>query len=249
MRPVPLARSESVIRSTRSGVPMDRVTAEEAVLARGWLMDQKPAFQKALLAAAVLHRVGDGALLQLAGEPARGLAGIAAGYATVEAADARSSILLDLRRCGDWFGECCLGAGEPAPCTITARGDVVLLLIERSRVLRLVSEQPDALRALWTLTADRAETLLDIATTLAQPEARRRVASVLLRLSGGDAGALPLSQAEIAEMTRLSRGNLGKALKELRAAGLIITGYRQIDIVDVRGLMAAALEADPLDKA
>lgn len=77
-----------------------------------------------------------------------------------------------------------------------------------------------------------------------------RVARVLLDLTIrhglADDGGAPLTQLELAAMVGAREATTQRALRELREAGIIHTGYRRIVVVDLDRLRAAAeLGAEP----
>jgi CRP-like cAMP-binding protein len=85
---------------------------------------------------------------------------------------------------------------------------------------------------------------IDIMQFLSIDDPTRRTAACLLALNAtgsGWNGALPLSQAEVASIARISRRRINNALAELEAAGIIERGYGVISIRDEAKLRSTSI--------
>jgi CRP-like cAMP-binding protein len=71
-------------------------------------------------------------------------------------------------------------------------------------------------------------------------DATPRLARRLLELAGDGSSVEGLNQEDLASLIGASRESVAKALAELRRAGLVRTGRRSIELVDVAGLRSRA---------
>lgn len=129
------------------------------------------------------------------------------------------------------------GAATRIVSARAARPTQALLLSDRA-MERIATDHPHMWRALSEAVHGQLDTAL---VALAQqltlgPQAR--IAERLRQM--GQTGAVALSQADLAELTGLSRKAVNAHLAQLETRGLIARGYRRIAITDAAGLAAAA---------
>ena len=87
--------------------------------------------------------------------------------------------------------------------------------------------------------------LARIACDLAIPESARRIAAVLLRVTGAQEGyggcypgGFPITQAALGEMANASRKLVNRVLGQLEARGWIETGYYRVKIIAPDAMIA-----------
>jgi CRP-like cAMP-binding protein len=105
--------------------------------------------------------------------------------------------------------------------------------------LRVLGETfPDLPLRLAQLAQLHANYATRAVAELLVPEADRRIAAVLRRLSEPDTAqyAFPVSQAELGEMANASRGSGNKALGAFARRGFVEVGYGRMRISDRAGL-------------
>ena len=174
---------------------------------------------------------------------------------TKVAADGRSS-LLGLRRNGALVGEQAALDGRPRSASVTALQHGVLVVVSGTAFKQLLEECPDLslmlLHQLSTRLRETSARMLEFATADAVSRVASRLTDLVsddqLRSLGEDhTGSielrLPISQAELAEWSGLSRESIVKALRELRAQGLIETARKAVIIHDFDRLQAMGLDA------
>jgi CRP-like cAMP-binding protein len=86
-----------------------------------------------------------------------------------------------------------------------------------------------------------------IISDLLIPDAAKRIAAILLRVTAAEDGVEPhhpdgflMTQAELGEMANVSRPHVNQVLGELERKGWITKHYQRLRIVDVEGLRSFA---------
>jgi CRP-like cAMP-binding protein len=137
---------------------------------------------------------------------------------------------------GFWFGFSLLLTGTPLRVTVIARTDALLAVVPAKRLQRLLKINPEWWRYLALAIGEYADITANATSDLMIPENERRVVAVLLRLcacrfpsaDGCPPREIPLTQAELAAMSNVSRNTLGTILRKLQDGGLISIGYGKI---------------------
>lgn len=134
--------------------------------------------------------------------------------------------------------------------SIGALTDVTLAEIGRPQFEELMEGHPRVTQALWwdslvTIAIQREWTM-----SLGQRDALERIAHLLcelyLRLKGAGFAAngrcaFPVTQADLADATGLSKVHVNRTLQELRQEGLIRLANRQLTILDLERLKQIAM--------
>lgn len=203
-----------------------------------------PALQARLREAAAPRRFADGQLIQQRGDAARGFwlieeGAVAAGQ-FLAGGEFRQVALLGP---GDSYGELALLAVRPRVVDAMARGPAVLRHIDGPAFERALAEDPAAMRALMGAMAAQLQELLDIMAGNRRGTATARIAGLLANLCGRteQAQRVQVTQQEIADLLGIARATANGALRELEEAGLVVRGYRAIDVPDARALRRLAL--------
>lgn len=162
---------------------------------------------------------------------------------TVNMADGRQA-LLAIRVSGDVVGEISALGGTPRTATVTSCGDGVVNVIHRRDWHPFLQDHPEAALALAGTTAERFRWANQRRVDFASYPAKVRLARVLAELSAAHGESVPagrtlgvtLTQTELATLSGAAEPTVEKALRELRQAGVLETGYRQITIRDLTAL-------------
>jgi CRP/FNR family transcriptional regulator, cyclic AMP receptor protein len=222
---------------------MDTLT--EQSLTAGWLARAEPPLRKALLEAGHIRHFGDGATIYTFDQDQDCLWGVVSGLV-------RISIALNeqepkLAHCGGpgfWFGEVPVISGRNRAVQATASGETRLCAIDRADIAALAHRTPETWRLVATLSVLNQLTAIGAGEDLMIRDPLKRVVAVLLRLSGHRNGfqgaapipAIPVTQAELAEASTLSRSSATAILKDLAQRGMIRTDYRSLLILDPAAL-------------
>jgi CRP-like cAMP-binding protein len=141
---------------------------------------------------------------------------------------------------GHWFGMGPQLTGTGRILSFVAREPSVLVSLGDAELRCLGESFPDVSQRLAQLAQLQANYIVHVVAELLVPEADRRIAAVLLRLSALETGqaSFPVSQSELGEMANASRASVSKALGTLARLGLVAIGYGRIAVPN-----PAALEA------
>ena len=140
---------------------------------------------------------------------------------------------------GWWVGDLAAMSGNPRRFDLVAGRESKVLRLNRATLLELVEQSsaiwPGIVRML-TATMSGAVDVMQF-LSIDHPTSRTAGCLYALNVTGqGWNGTLPLSQAEIASIARISRRRTNGALAELEAAGTIKRRYGIISILDANRL-------------
>jgi CRP-like cAMP-binding protein len=170
------------------------------------------------------------------------------GCVKVQGNDGEREPLLAIRVGGDLVGEMAVLSNLPRSATISTCSDVSARAIPGQDLLTFMAGRPEASLAVASMISERLRWANERRVDFAGADARTRICRVLLTLAetyghpidgGRDLGA-PLTQDEIASLAGVRLATAEKALRALAAAGLVRLGYRNIVVVDMDRLRAAA---------
>ncbi|GGM02876.1 Crp/Fnr family transcriptional regulator [Micromonospora yangpuensis] len=214
-----------------------------------------PAVRRALLDLGVHRTVRNGQILIHEGIQESHLILLEAGLTKVTAAlpDGRSA-LLSLRVGGDLIGEMSALNDKPRSATVTTCGPTRYRVIPRERFSHFLREHPQAALELAAMVSDRLRWSNRRRIDFTSYGVSVRVARVIAELSrthgrssrDGVIIDVRLTQPELATICGAAETTIQKALRELRADGLIDIGYRRITVRDLAGLRQLG-QLDPED--
>ncbi|MCO1594874.1 Crp/Fnr family transcriptional regulator [Micromonospora sp. RHAY321] len=166
---------------------------------------------------------------------------------TVAMADGRQA-LLAIRMSGDIVGEISALNGTPRTATVTTCRPSIVRIIHRNEFRAFLRGNPDAAMEVAGIVADRLRWANRRRVDFASYPVKVRLARVLWEIATAYGRRDPrglvinvrLTQGELATLCGAAEISLQKALGNLRAAGIIATGYREIVVRDSDGLRAVA---------
>ncbi|HWS33477.1 MAG TPA: Crp/Fnr family transcriptional regulator [Actinoplanes sp.] len=148
--------------------------------------------------------------------------------------------LLAVRLPGDLVGELAALTGNSRIATVTTCADVVATVIRQACFLRFVNERPRVAAQLTAMVGRRLHWANRCRTEFTAFPVQVRLGRVLLEIATtcgevvGDGVQIrvELSQTELASLIGAREDTVQRALRELRRAGLVRTGYRRIVVLD-----------------
>jgi CRP-like cAMP-binding protein len=166
---------------------------------------------------------------------------------TVAMTDGRHA-LLDVRVSGDIVGEISALNGTPRSATVIACRASTIRIIHRNDFRCFLRGHPDAAMEIAGIVANRLRMANRRRVDFASYPVKVRLARVLWEIAtayghrerDGIVVDIQLTQSELATMCGAAEITLQKALRDLRAAGIVETGYRQVMVRDAPALHLCA---------
>ena len=202
----------------------------------GWLGSLSADTRKSLMAVAELRRVPSDSTLYRMEDPPGGLYGVAAGFVDVLAAPGPFQIrLVHVAGSGWWTGEAAAASRSGRRVELKARTDVTAAYIAASSLERLASKDPSIWRAIAAPTVRHLDLTMLYAASFASTDLMLRLLMALMRTIGpslelGRTFTLPLGQADLAELTGLSRNTVSRLLAKLSAEGCVERHYASLTV-------------------
>jgi CRP/FNR family transcriptional regulator, cyclic AMP receptor protein len=196
----------------------------------------------ALLAAGTLRQYPAGSALLMEGDSSTGVFLLIDGWVKVTGTTEEGGLaLLALRSRGDLVGEQAALDNKPRSATVTSAGVTVAREIHQSEFLRLLAEYSDVSMAVTHALSAKLRWATRRRIDFSGLSANVRLARVLSELAQLDSRqttqglelGYELTQPELAAMVGASEPSVHRALRQLRAAGAVETGYRRIIIRDL----------------
>lgn len=187
-----------------------------------------------------------GALIFQQGERAAGLYVVAAGAVRVfkASAEGKEQVLHHVGP-GQSFNDVAAFDGGPSPASAQALEPTTLLVVRRDDLLDLMRRYPDIAVSVVQSLSGRLRQVSSLVEDLSLRHVVARVASVLLRLSGGAAAvALPTRQ-ELGAMVGTVREVVTRALGHLERQGAIRLGPRGLATIVDRAALERLSEIPP----
>jgi CRP/FNR family transcriptional regulator, cyclic AMP receptor protein len=199
-------------------------------------------------AAAELNRLGArrrfpaGAMLFIEGDPAHEALVLLSGEVKVSVGSTEGrDVILDVLEPGSLLGELSVIDGKPRSATLTALSPVEVLAVAVAPFNDFLDRHPQVLRGLLVEVIDRLRIRVRHQLEFGVGDALGRVCARLAELAErhgeieGDVVRVrsPVSQADLAAWTGLSREAVVKALRTLRQLGWIDTRGRTIVVQDL----------------
>lgn len=155
-----------------------------------------------------------------------------------------SDVITDIRGPGDLVAEATALDRAPSPVDISAVDPVTALFLGATELARLAATDHEIAAALHHAVSERALWAQRLVVRNGHRELESRAIAALLDLAdrfGHDVATgrclgVPLSQAELAAWSGMSRESFAKVLRRLRSRGLVITSRCDIVLPDVDAL-------------
>ncbi|ODR97767.1 hypothetical protein AUC69_01180 [Methyloceanibacter superfactus] len=219
---------------------MDLACALKMLAAQGWFSQRSAKTRATLGAIAKLRSFAKGDRIYLAGDLPNGIFGLISGSLNISIPRADGEDYTVHRAgAGFWFGDLALFSQGPRLVSVHAAESTQMVQFPVNELRRLTEEDPRLYADFYALTYQNFRTAFDIISNLAIPSTEKRVADrlVLEAATRGDpAGWIPLSQAELANMTAVSLPTLKRIMRRFVEAGFIDHRYARIQILDKEAL-------------
>ncbi|SFP83273.1 cAMP-binding domain of CRP or a regulatory subunit of cAMP-dependent protein kinases [Actinomadura madurae] len=160
-----------------------------------------------------------------------------------------AEVLFGIRVSGDLVGELAAIRDTDRSATVIACTDGAVHRLPKERFLGFLNQHPEAWRLLATMLGDRLDWANERRLDFAAYPVEQRLARVAVLLAerhgypveGGVDLGIELTQEEMGKLVGAARESAVKAVRHMRGAGLIRTGYRRIVVADLEGLRSYAM--------
>jgi CRP/FNR family transcriptional regulator, cyclic AMP receptor protein len=215
---------------------------------RGWLAGQPESFAADLLARSRPRHFRRGDLVYRDGEVPGGVFGIVSGgIGIVTARAGRAPVLTHIQRAGAWFGEAPYAIGNARTVSFRATEASSLLFVPASALEEIARSEPQARLRFAGFSRWAIEEIGAMVGDLLIPNAERRIAATLLRITAAAEGVPPddpqgfvVTQTELGEMANVSRHHVNRTLTRFRKQGWVDSRYNRLRLLDLGALEAMA---------
>ena len=192
-----------------------------------------------IAARAIVHKLGKGELLFLAGDPPKGLYVVVEGAVRAfrVGADGREQVI-HVERAGATVGEVPFFDEGSYPSTTAGDEESILLFISRAEVFSLVSSHPSIALAALKVLATRLRNCASLVETLSLHDVDRRLARLLLsearirgtRIPSGFEMDFFLTHQQVASRIGSVREVVSRAFSRIQQAGLVRVEGKKVTI-------------------
>jgi CRP-like cAMP-binding protein len=216
---------------------------------RGWLSEQPDSFQRQILQIARPVQVNREQWVFSINDPPGGIYGVISGGIGIEGVGPYNLARLGhILRSGSWFGHGpILTGGKPRSQSMRAMEDSKLLYVPLTPLRELVDGDSSAARCVGNMANGGSNLATRVISDLLIPNLSQRVAAVLLRITAVEEGVQPdhpagflITQADIGEISNVSRPSVNKVLGRFARMGWISNRYNRIRVLDVEALRSFA---------
>ena len=171
-----------------------------------------------------------------------------AGIVKVTGATDDGDALLAIRVGGDIVGELSAMDGRPRSATVTTAGPVIAQVIGHGEFVAFLARDPEVAIAIARGVGDKLRAATARRIDFTSCDVATRFARVLLELAvryGEQTNTAvmircPLTQTELATLVGAAEPTIQRVLRQLRADGVVATGYRETAVLDMTGLRRRA---------
>jgi CRP/FNR family cyclic AMP-dependent transcriptional regulator len=193
------------------------------------------------------RQIPKGSILFFQDDPADDLYILRSGSVAiyVSSSDGRELVLGEMRP-GDCFGELALITGQTRSITAVVLRKSEVFIIPGRLFLDLMDSNPEMLRRLLIVTAQRLYASTRRESALAFLDAPARLARILLelaQLSDAPGGYITISQLDLARRAGLTRQTVAKILGRWRRSGWLLTGRGRVVLLDESALQQIESQA------
>lgn len=205
----------------------------DRVAAIPWFARQPADRRDALLRGGRLSRRGAGEWMHGEGDEETGvLAVVEGGLKLYGQAPGGREALIGLLPAGTVIGQSAAFGGGPRIVTAITAAPSLIFTLSDSALRRVAAVHPGLWEALSALVYGQLRLNAQTVAEFVALRPRERLISRLLQMAAQAGGAIPVSQADLAEMIGVTRKAVNGWLGELEAAGLVRRGYGVIGVVD-----------------
>lgn len=224
---------------------MEIAAASRILGSDAWLGALPRDTRAALMGAARIRTVDNGAAVYRAGDPGDGLHAVLKGeIRLIGHTEAGRRLVYLILRPGDWFGEMSVLDGKPRLHDAIAFGPSVVLHVDSNRVDLIAAAHPGFDRAIGALTCQHQRAALAFVEQTLTASTEARLAFILTEMAGrhgrpvgnGVEIDLRLSQEDLAALVGISRQSLAALLGRLRRERVIETRYARLVVLDLEAL-------------
>ena len=203
----------------------------EALARNRWFARQAAPLQQQLAVAGRIVTLRRGQWVYSQGDEGTGLCAVIDGTLRLEVALGNDrDVLIGLASAPAILGQVRQIGGGPRILSVRANSASRVLMIADDALDRVAAHEPALWRAINELVYAQLDQMTRLAAHLLVQTPRGRVAMRLLQFAEGD--RVPVNQADLAEMTALSRKTVNAHLAALEGTGVITRGYRAITLID-----------------
>ena len=155
-----------------------------------------------------------------------------------------NDLVLAVLVAGDFFGDLSLLDGRPRSASAAAMSETILLGLERTDFIALITSRPEAAMAVLEAVSRRLRETDEMAADLAFLDVPGRLAKKLLDLaasngvqkSSGVLIDLAVTQEELANMIGVTRESVNRNLSDFKKMGLVTNQGRKLIVKDAARL-------------
>jgi CRP/FNR family transcriptional regulator, cyclic AMP receptor protein len=223
---------------------MKRSEACQRLASRGWLSELEPALATAIFDAGRIVALTRGAALFRPGDDPGGIYGVVDGGIIISTTgrDGFPASGHIMRR-GAWFGYGSVSFRQKRTLMAEANEPSTILCVPLSRIEGLRSKHPSLAPAVALLAAHGETALLSVIADLLIGTTDRRLAAVLLRVTGespddpwSDPRGVSLTQQRLADLAAASIHTVARFVDRCSQQGWITWSYGRVRILDADGL-------------
>lgn len=217
-----------------------------------WLASASDRLRGRLLAAARPSYFRRGERIWAQGDEAGGIHGVVWGGIGVEASIQGHLVRMGhIMRRGAWFGEDLVLSGSDRGLGFIAVENSMTVNLPLPFLVSLMQQDEELQSALALLAVMNTRIAIWTTCDLLIPSASRRIAAVLLRVTGVrdnikpvHPNGFPLNQVMVGELANASRAHVNRVLGELTRRRLIAKRYHHLQVIDPVGLSNFAYDED-----
>lgn len=242
----------NVVSTTSRNASLSGDSLESLFGGHGWLSDASTDLRTRLLAEARPLEYARGERVYALGDKAGGMYGVVSGGIGLEVSVRGHPVRMGhIIRSGFWFGEGPVMGGTERVMGTVAVQDSLLIHLPQPFLQRVMQQDGELRVQLGKLSLLSTRIAIWVTCDLLIPDAPRRIAAVLLRVTGVMDGVtpshpdgFPLNQVLIGELANASRAHVNRVLSQLSKMGFITKRYNHLRIIDPQGLARFAYRED-----
>ena len=227
--------------------PVLTIEESQNIESGAWFSKLSIKLKSAILARALVRRLGDGDPLATRGSPAEEWCGVARGAVRISTVSlSGKQVTLTYAEPGTWFGDIALFDGLPRTHDADAHGVTTLLVVRKLDFKELLSQHVELYDALLRLNCRRLRLMFDQFEDLNTRPLQARLAKQILLLARSYGIAqgeeirigLALAQEDLAQLLGASRQRVNQELKGFERDGAVRVEPTRLVVLSREKLMA-----------